>query len=139
MGKSKSNRKHPNDPLTSLSRDDNYAPIYDGAVTHERFEKLNQSAKLLYIYCQIQRWSKKGRDHLYKFNKQNGTNYNHEQGYFTMPAKRIKEFHLDVGTCHKRAFKELIENGFIEVKENNRLRHKENIYKLSTKWKKLKN
>lgn len=83
--------------------------------------------------------AKKGRDHLYKFNRQNGKNYSHEQGYFTMPAKRIKEFGLDVGTCHKRAFKELEENGFIEVIENNRLRHKENIYKLSTKWKKLEN
>lgn len=136
---SKSKSKVPNDPLTSLSQSDNYAPLYDGTVTHERFKKLNQSAKLLYIACQIQRWSQPGRNHLYKFNRQNGTNYDHEQGYFTMPAKRIKEFGLDVGTCHRRAFKELIENGFIEVKENNRQRHKENIYRLSTKWKKLKN
>lgn len=137
MGSSKSTK--PNDPLTSFSKSDNFATIYDGTYTHERFKKLNQSAKLLYTYCQLQRWSKKGRDHLYKFNRQNGTNYDHEKGYFTMSVKRIKEFNLDPGTCHKRAFKELIENGFIEVVENNRLRHKENIYKFSTRWKTLKN
>ena len=132
---SRSKSKVPNDPFTSFLQRENYAPIYEGLMTHERFIKLNQSAKLLYIACQIQRRSKKGRDHLNKFNRQNGTNYNHEQGYFTMTVKRIKEFGLDVGTCHRRAFKELEENGFIEVIENNRLRHKENIYKLSTKWK----
>lgn len=136
---SRSKSKTENDPLTSFTKRDNYTPIYEGAYTHERFKKLNQSARNLYTCCQLQRWSKKGRDHLYKFNRQNGKNYSHEQGYFTMPAKRIKEFGLDVGTCHRRAFKELEENGFIEVIENNRLRHKENIYKLSTKWKNLKN
>ena len=135
---SRSKSTVPNDPFTSFAQRENYAPIYEGAVTHERFKKLNQSAKLLYIYCQIQRKSKKGRDHLSKFNRQNGTNYDHEKGYFTMSVKRIKEFGLDVSTCQKRAFKELIENGFIEVAENNRLRHKENIYKLSAKWKNLK-
>lgn len=132
-----SKKKTENDPLTSFSQRENYAPIYEGLMTHKSFIKLNQSAKLLCIACQIQRKSKKGRDHLSKFNRQNGKNYDHEKGYFTMPAKRLKEFGLDVGTCHKRAFKELEENGFIEVIENNRLRHKENIYKLSAKWKKL--
>lgn len=135
---SKSRSKTENDPLTSLTKHDNYAPIYDGAVTHERYKKLNQSAKLLYIYCQIRRQSKRGRNNLYKFNKQNGTNYNHEQGYFTMPTTALKEFDMDVGTCRKRAFPELVENGFIEVVENNRYSHKENIYKLSAKWKTLK-
>lgn len=133
MGRSKS--KTLNDPLTSFSQRESFATIYEGAMTHERFKKLNPSAKNLYFYCLLQRQSKTGRDNLYKFNRQNRTNYSHEQGYFTMPAKRIKEFGLDVGTCRKRAFKELIENGFIEVKENNRLSHRENIYKLSTKWK----
>lgn len=129
----------PNDPLTSFLERESFAMIYEGMVTHERFKKLNPSAKILCLYCQIQRKSREGRANLYKFNRQNGTNYNHEQGYFTMPTKRIKEFGLDVSTCRKRSFKELIENGFIEVIENNRLRHKENIYKLSTKWKTKKN
>lgn len=135
---SKSKNQVPNDPLTSCWKRENYAPIYKGAVTHERFKKLNQSAKLLYIYCQIQRKSKTGKDHLYKFNRQNGTNYDPDKGYFTMPTKTLKEFNIDVGTCRKRAFPELIENGFIEVVENNRYSHKENIYKLSAKWKTLK-
>ena len=136
MGRSKG--KVPNDPLISLTQRDNYATIYEGAMTHERFKKLNPTAKNLYFFCLLQRKSKKGRDNLYHFNMQYGKNYDHEKGYFTMPAKRIKEFGLDAGTCHRRAFKELIENGFIEVVENNRLSHRENIYKFTTKWKKLK-
>lgn len=136
MGRSKGDV--PNDPLTSFRKRESFAPIYAGAVTHERYKKLNQSAKLLYIYCQIRRKSKEGRDNLYKFNRQNKTNYDHEQGYFTMPTKALIEFGMDVGTCRKRAFPELEKNGFIEVVENNRFGHKENIYKLSAKWKTIK-
>ena len=136
MGRSKG--KTPNDPLISLTQKDNFATIYEGAITHERFKKLNPSAKNLYFYCLLQRKRKKGKDNLYKFNRQNRTNYSHEQGYFTMPTKVLEEFGLDVGTCRKRAFPELEKNGFIEVVERNRFSHKENIYKFSMKWKTLK-
>ena len=56
---SRSKSTVPNDPLTSFAKRENYAPIYEGLMTNKRFIKLNQSAKLLYIACQIQRKSKK--------------------------------------------------------------------------------
>lgn len=130
--------KKDNDPLLSLTDKDNYTYIYDGTLTSKQFTSMSPSAQRLYFACISQRMSGKGKANLHLFNEQHGKNYSEQDGYFTMPNKRIKEYGLNPVTCYKTGFKELVDVGFIEVIENNRHRHIENIYRLITAWKKAK-
>lgn len=130
--------KKDNDPRLSLTDKDNFATIYVGALTCKQYTSMSLSARQLYIACISQNMSGKGKANLHLFNEQHGTNYNEYDGFFTMPNKRIKAYGLSPNTCHKKSFKELIDNGFIEVVESNRHRHIENIYRFSTAWKKAK-
>ena len=132
------NGKKDNDPRLSLTDKDNFAIIYEGTLTSKQYTSMSPTAKQLYVTCISQNLSKKGTANLHLFNQQNGTNYNEKNGYFTMPNKRIEDYGLKPNTCHSKSFKELIDNGFIEVVENNRHRHIENIYRFSTAWKKEK-
>lgn len=134
----RSNAKKDNDPLTSLTDKDWYAIIYDGALTSKQYTSMSLSARQLYVSCISQRTSGKGKANLHLFNQQHGTDYNEKDGYFTMPNKRLIEYGLKPGTCHRTSFRELINAGFIEVVENNRHRHIENIYRFSAAWKKAK-
>ena len=104
----------------------------------ENVKRLSPSARLLYLACASQRMSAKGLAHLHLFNQQHGTDYHEKKGYFTMPNRRLKEYGLKPDTCYRTAFKELINAGFIEIVEGNKHRHIENIYRLSTAWKKPK-
>ena len=130
--------KKDNDPRLSLTDKDWFAIIYDGALSCKQYTSMSLSARQLYVSCISQRMSGKGKANLHLFNQQHGTNYNEKDGYFTMPNKRIREYGLNPSTCHRTSFRELINAGFIEVVENNRHRHIENIYRLSTAWKKVK-
>ena len=130
--------KKDNDPLLSLTDKDNYTYIYDGTLTSKQFISMSPSAQRLYFACISQRMSGKGKANLHLFNEQHGKNYSEQDGYFTMPNKRIKDYGLNPVTCYKTGFKELVDVGFIEVVENNRHRHIENIYRLITAWKKGK-
>ena len=130
--------KKDNDPRLSLTDKDRFATIYEGALTCKQFISMSQSARLLYFACVSQRMSGKGTANLHLFNEQYGTNYNEKDGYFTMPNVRLKAYGLRPNTCHAYAFRELADNGFIEVVEPNRHRHIENIYRFSTAWKKTK-
>lgn len=132
------NVKKDNDPLLSLTDKDRFTYIYDGTLTSKQFTALSPSARLLYFACASQRMSSKGLAHLHLFNQQHGTDYNEKNGYFTMPNRRIKDYGLKPDTCYRTAFKELINAGFIEIVEGNKHRHIENIYRLSTAWKKAK-
>lgn len=131
-------KKKPNDTFLSLTENDNYTYIYDKALTCKQFTSMSQSARLLYFACISQRMSGRGKANLHLFNEQQGTNYNEVDGYFTMPNTRMIAYGLKPNTCHAYAFKELINAGFIEVVENNKHRHIENVYRLSTAWKKTK-
>ena len=133
-----SRRKKDNDPLLSLTTKDRFTYIYDGTLTSKQFTALSPSARLLYLACTSQRMSSTGLANLHLFNQQHGTDYNEDNGYFTMPNKRIREYGLKPNTCRTKSFKELVDAGFIEVVENNRHRKIENIYRLSTAWKKVK-
>ena len=131
-------RKKDNDPRLSLTDKDNFAIIYDGTLTCKQYISMSPTAQRLYIACISQRMSGKGKANLHLFNEQHGTKYNEQDGYFTMPNTRLQAYGLKPNTCHAYTFKELINAGFIEVIENNRHRHIENIYRFSTAWKKAK-
>lgn len=130
--------KKDNDPLLSLTDKDNYTYIYDGTLTSKQFTSLSPSTQRLYFACISQRMSGKGKANLHLFNEQHGKNYSELDGYFTMPNKRIRDYGLKPDTCYKTGFKELKNAGFIDIVENNRHRHIENIYRLITAWKKKK-
>lgn len=130
--------KKDNDPRLSLTDKDNFAIIYEGALTSKQYTSMSLSARQLYIACIMQNKSGKGKANLHLFNEQHGTDYNEREGYFTMPKKRISDYGLKPNTCHTKSFKELEDHGFIEVVEPNRHRHIENIYRFSTAWKKTK-
>lgn len=130
--------KRDNNPRLSLTEKDWFATIYEGALTCQAFIEMSQSARLLYFACVSQNMSGKGKANLHLFNEQHGTDYNEKDGYFTMPNTRLKAYGLKPNTCHSRSFKELINAGFIEVIENNKHRHIENIYRFSLAWKKQK-
>lgn len=130
--------KKDNDPLLSLTDNDNYTYIYDGTLTSKQFTSMSPTAQRLYFACISQRMSGTGKANLHLFNQQHGTNYSEKDGYFTMPNKRIKDYGLKPDTCYKTGFKELENVGFIEIVENNKHRKIENIYRLITAWKKAK-
>lgn len=130
--------KKENDPLLSLTPKDNYTYIYDGTLTSKQFTNMSPTAQRLYFACISQRMSGTGKANLHLFNAQHGTDYNEQDGYFTMPNKRIEDYGLKPNTCHKTSFKELVDAGFIEVAENNKHRKIENIYRLIKDWKKEK-
>lgn len=132
------NVKTANDPFLSLTNNDRFTYIYDGTLTSKQFIALSPTAQRLYFACISQRMSAKGLAHLHLFNQQHETDYNEKDGYFTMPNRRIKDYGLKPDTCYRKAFKELENAGFIEVIEGNKHRHIENIYRLSTAWKKAK-
>lgn len=135
---SKQKSKIENDKFLSLTQNDRFTYIYDGTLTSQQYTSLSPSAQRLYIACASQRMSATGLANLHLFNQQHGTDYNEKDGYFTMPNKRIREYGLKPNTCRTNSFKELINAGFIEVVENNKHRKIENIYRLSTAWKKAK-
>jgi hypothetical protein len=135
---SKQTTKTENDHFLSLTAKDRFTYIYEGTLTSKQFTALSPSARLLYLACASQRMSAKGLAHLHLFNQQHGTDYHEKKGYFTMPNRRLKEYGLKPDTCYRTAFKELINAGFIEIVEGNKHRHIENIYRLSTAWKKPK-
>jgi hypothetical protein len=133
-----SKKKTENDQFLSLTDKDRFTYIYDGTLTSKQFTSMSPTAQRLYFACISQRMSAKGLAHLHLFNQQHGTDYHEKNGYFTMPNKRLKDYGLKPDTCYRHSFKELINAGFIEVVEDNKHRHIENIYRLSKAWKKAK-
>jgi hypothetical protein len=129
--------RQPNDPYTSLNvtgeKQDNFACVYEGLVKHEKFLSLPLSTRATYIICCVHMKSKEGRSNLYMACKENDINPMNTM--FVFPAKHMKQYGIKNRQQGYKALKELEQNGFIEVVAKNRHRHKQNIYKLSKKWK----
>lgn len=131
-----------NDYYSSYDNSDNYAPVYDGLMKSEQFKALSPKAKHLYISCLVRRNEKKGQANLHMINKDNGIDkgdsdyLSAERGYFTFPHKCLKEYGFKPNDCYNRLFPALVESGFIEVVSCGKYARKENVYRLSAKWKK---
>ncbi len=138
---SKGRKRKENDIFTSMTSSDNYAPIYDGFMKSEQFKALPDKAKLLLIGCYIRRNEKQGQANLHMINKENGIErgdygyLNAERGFFTFPHKVLKSYGLNPKYCYNRLFPLLVERGFIEIVSCGKYSRKENIYRLSAKWK----
>lgn len=128
MGK----KRKPNNIFSSLTENDNYAPVYDGLMKSEAFKRLTCGARNFYVACLVQSNSKQGKQHFYRFQEASEKKY--KNGAFTFPAKHIESF----GFKRQNAatlFRQLEEAGFIDILEKNGHRHKENVYAFSTRWK----
>lgn len=138
----KRKRTRQNDYYTSVQDSDNYSPVYDGLMKSEQFKALSPLAKHLYIACMVRRNDKQGQANLHMINKENGIEKGQaeylsaERGFFTFPHKCLKEYGLRPHDCYNRLFPMLIERGFIEIVQCGKYARKENIYRLSAKWKK---
>lgn len=117
-------KKDSGQPFERIGADPQFALFYKSMVTAPKWKKLSKSARLLYFYMKFEYFSK------------NTVEYpdNMEIFYFNESLFKHYELYTD-----KRQFRkdrqQLVDNGFIEVVEDNHLRRKKNIYKFSDRWK----
>lgn len=128
----KSGNKLFHDINASCEPFDTFGTTFDSMLTSEKYKELSLSAKHFYTVCRNQARSKRSRQCLYKFNKENGTNYD-ERTHFVFPAAHMVIYGYDRSNG-KKFLDELIENGFIIKVEKNNHRHKVNIYAFSNNW-----
>ncbi len=122
-----------NDYSASLDKNDNYGTMFVSMCQSKAFQSLTCGAKNFYVLCRVQAQSEQGRRCLYRHADSEGKKY--ISGIdFVFPAKHQKAFGI-ANSNGSRYFKELIKKGFIELKEQNKHRHKPNVYTFSTKWK----
>lgn len=121
------------------ANDQRFGRVYEGMLKHEKFRKLSPTAKVLYIICITHTLTKKNYTTLHNFNNDEGNEkeYSNSQGYFILSREQLKEYGMNTGSC-SRWFKELVQAGFIEYVERNQHRKRANVYKLSNKWKKMR-
>lgn len=122
------------DPYASKKASEGYGTVFPSCLTDEKFINLPYPAKHLYSCCRAQSRSEEGRQCLYMYNQDNGTQYTHEV-FFVFPASRLKEFGYDPSDAY-RYMKRLIDSGFIRVAVRNKSRRQPNIYAFSLDWKK---
>lgn len=126
-------RKNPkrNDYYAAASADDRFGMVYEGMVTCSRYKGLSLGAKQFYTLCRVQANSKIGKACLYKHAETEGKQY--AEGCFVFPSTHQNRFGVNRQNG-SRYFRELINAGFIKLIEQNRHRHKPNVYQFSGKW-----
>ncbi len=111
---------------------ENFGTIYESLVKSKQFQSLSMPAKLIYMYCRINARTSSGRACLFNHGNEEGMVYSDEE--FVFPASQQAEYGLKRTNTY-RYMQELIKAGFIEVHEQNKHRHKVNVYRFSSQWK----
>lgn len=107
-----------------LGADKRFLRVYMSMLTAPRWKKLSKGAQVLYIYMKAQYYSK------------NTVEYPTERDIFYFNDALIRYYELYTNMSqYRKDRQQLIDNGFIEVVEDNHLRKKKNIYKFSDRWK----
>jgi hypothetical protein len=88
-----------------------FVAIYHNQLCNEKFMKLPLNAQMLYVYM---------------------LDYSNGSMETTFPHRFYKTI-MTTPTFNK-CIKELIDKGFIEIKERGKFNHKPNVYKFSDKW-----
>lgn len=109
-----------------------YGTIYYSLLTDEKFLKLSNMARYLYVCCRVQSTSRLGRECLYNHGNEEGVVYG--EGCFVLPAKHQREYGLNDRGNVAKWMKELIDAGFVDKLETNKHRKKVNVYRFSTRW-----
>ena len=131
LGKKKSD--YTPDYNACVGKHDKFGKIYCGMLESEQFKSLTIGERLFYVTCRVQANSEKGRQCLYKHGADYNREYNHETD-FVFPSSHLKKYGID--RCNaSRYFRRLAEKGFIEIKENNKIRKCVNVYSFTDRWK----
>ena len=112
---------------------DNFGMIYMSLMTDERFINLSRGAKLIYCCCRVQQRSKESKQMLFKHGEEFGRTYSDRA--FVFPCSHQERFGFNDRSNFARGMRELIDAGFIEKVEDNKVRRKVNVYQFSCGWK----
>lgn len=129
MGRTK---KKYHDIYASMSVHDSFGIMYESMMDSKAWQKLTGSAAKLYVASRTHAKSKEGQQTLYNHGKKYGTTY--ESNDFVFPATQLEKKGFDRSNASK-LFKELIEKGFIDKKEDNKAIKQVNVYSFSERWK----
>lgn len=117
----------------STKSNDNYGTLFESMAKNKAFQELTTFAKIFYVYCRIQSQSKVAKACLYQHGADSGVQYDSNCD-FVFPAKHLAEYGIDRRNADKY-FKQLVQAGFIKIREQNDHRHKVNVYSFSDEWK----
>jgi hypothetical protein len=147
MSRKKSNKEAP-----AWAVDDNpyskYGFIYVDMLKSEKYQALSRPAQHFYLVCIANSHDDKARaclkNHVLETNRILGKDesiayaeIDHylSHGYFVFPASQLKQYGYTRGYGWK-LMHELIEAGFVRIKEQNKVRLQVNVYQFSASWKK---
>lgn len=133
MGRGKSKKAYQDKCASAGNNDKFFGTLYPGMLKSDAWKGLTNTAKVIYACCRVQARSKEGTSCLYKHGQEYGREYNPERD-FVFPASHLKAYGYDRRNAHKY-FDELKAAGFIELKEDNSIRKKVNVYSFSDAWK----
>lgn len=133
MARKKTNNKYKPDYNASCSLQDNFGMIYESMVLSEAYKSLTIGQKQMYTLCRIQANSEQGRRCLYRHGEQENITYNVKTD-FVFPEKHMERYGIK-GQNGRKYMKDLIDKGFIVLKEKNSHRRKPNVYSFCSKWK----
>ena len=130
--------------LTGSNKNCSWSKFFPDLVQSERFQSMSNPAKLLYWYCRAQNLDSTARASLRKHADEESKllemdfSYWYENGspYFVFPEAHCEKYGI-TGAYRSKYMKELIENGFVQIVEQNKHRfrdRKENVYMLSGLW-----
>ena len=107
--------------------------LHESMLTSRAFQRLSQPAKYLYLCCLNQYTSKSGRAVLFNYAREQGEQYPPNMGYFVFPSSHYEQYGIKPQNGSKY-MNELIAAGFVVREEQNRYRHKPNVYRFSSGW-----
>ena len=121
------------DRNASINDKDFFGTVYDGMMQSQAYRSLSIGARQFYVLCRVQAQSTHGTASLY----QHGQRYNREYNKnvdFVFPEKHLMLYGMKRQNAH-RYFIELVNSGFITIREQNQKQKMPNVYSFSDKWK----
>ena len=129
---SKKRKTEYKDNMASYDGIGHYGTLYESMLKSSAYKSLSIGAKQFYTMCRVQAKTSRATASLYKHGQAFNRLYNKND--FVFPSTQLEEYGIKRQNAHTY-FKELIEKGFITVKENNQKQRIINVYSFSDKWK----
>ena len=122
-----------------------FVRIYSDMLFSNAWNNLTPAAKNLYLFCLYARFHQTKTEKQYLAEKYGNDDFDYfffNESRFIIQDKR-DSMHYGIyskgnGKLFRRDRDLLITNGFIEIVEQNKHRMQKNVYKLSAKWKEIK-
>lgn len=128
-------RKRNNNPFAyvdGIGKGTPFAILSDTQAKSPTYQKLSDGAKYVLMVCRLCRQFHSGTD-------KDGRSRNIQGNilYFYFNREIQKRYGLNNPNKVRRELVELVQNGFVDVIENNSHRHIKNVYAFSSKWAEL--